>query len=141
MACSMLNRSYDRHGVKEVSLTLSGTTESGKYFTEIIYRSSGKVEKTTRDFKPDGSVKENSVRHGNVSKEEFQKIEDAVIKNNFFAKPDLPSPGSRQMLKVVTADGVKLVDQYSTGDTEILAVSGAISGAKIAWDGPPKNLN
>jgi len=137
----MLNGGYDRHGVMEVSLTLSATTDSGKYFTEIIYRKTGRVEKATRDFLPDGSVKENSVRSGTVSKEEFQKIEDTVVKNNFFAKPDLPPSGSRQMLKVVTANGVKLVDQYSTSDPEIRAVSGAISGAKIAWEGPPRNLN
>jgi hypothetical protein len=87
-----LNGRYNKHGVKDVTLTLSGTTPSGKYFSEIIYRSSGKVEKTVRDFNLDGSVKEKTGRFGSVSKEEFQKIEDTVIKNNFFDSPTLARP-------------------------------------------------
>lgn len=144
IACSKfeaLQGSYDRHGVKDVALTLSATTPSGKYFTEIVYRSSGRVEKTVRDFNLDGSVKEKTDRFGSVSKEEFQKIEDNVINNNFFGKPDVGPSGSRAVIKVTSDTGVKQVDQGSTSDPEIQAVARALSGPKITWDGPPKNVN
>jgi hypothetical protein len=45
------------------------------------------------------------------------------------------------VIRVTSTHGVKQVDQRSTGDPEIQAVAGAISGAKITWDGLPKNVD
>jgi hypothetical protein len=141
VACSTVNGTYDKRGIKEVSLTLEATTPSGKYFTEIVYFNSGKVHKKVRDFNLDGTVKEKSERTGIVSKEEFQKLESAVFANEFFSKPDLGPAGSSKVIRVRNDKGVKEVDQERTSDQQIFAVGGAISGVKTSWDGPPRSVD
>ncbi len=141
IACSKIEGEFNRHGIKEVSLILDAKSPRGKYFTEIVYFSSGKVYKRVRDLQADGTVKEKSERTGTTTKEEFQKLEDAVVAAEYSSQPDLGSQGSTKVIMVRHASGITNIDLERTKNQRVFALGGAISGVKIAWDGPPKPVD
>jgi hypothetical protein len=126
--------SYDFHGITEISYNENTSRPDGSsWFYRDTFRSSGDVERTRKDIKAGGSVAEDTNTHGHISPEEFAKLCDAIVKNNFLDKPDLAGKKSRRYISVISEKGSISVDLDRGIDPSTAAVLSAISGVKATF--------
>ncbi|HYJ92622.1 MAG TPA: hypothetical protein VEV84_15035 [Pyrinomonadaceae bacterium] len=133
LGCANLGRRANSRGIDEVSFIIQGTGSDGTYhYNEYNYFSDGRIEIHQKDTL-NGTVTREFHRGGTISAGEFEKFVDIIFKNELLSKTENALPNSRQILRIVSDKGTKMLDIDRTEDGA-RELSLAISGAKVTLE-------